>query len=118
MPKVAKEKEVFNPKALERMRELAPLDLAKARAIAAEFGLKERSVIAKAVREKIAYTKQERVRKDGKPIASKEATVAAIEESLNLAEGVLDGLEKAAKVSLERLRDALAGFADAENEVE
>jgi len=101
------EKVEFNAELLAAMRAEAPLNKAKADALADRFDAKVRSIIAKAVREGIPYDKIERVRKDGKPVASKEATVAVIEENLGLPEGSLEGLEKAAKVALERLRDAL-----------
>lgn len=102
-----KEKVSFNPELFEAMKAAQPLNKEKAEALAERFGVKAKSVIAKAVREKLAYEKQVRVRKDGKPVASKDATVAAIEAAVGLPDGALDGLEKAAKVALERLRDAL-----------
>jgi len=113
MPKAVKVE--FNPKLLAAMWDRAPLDLAKATALADEYDSKAKAVIAKAIREKIPYVKQVRVRKDGKPVASKEATVAGIEESLGVVEGALAGLEKASKVSLEALLAALP-VADAEVE--
>jgi hypothetical protein len=114
MPKVVAKVE-FNPVMLAAMVAAAPLDYAKAQAIADEFDAKVKSVIAKAIREKIPYVKQAKVRKDGKPVASKEATVAGIEESLGVVEGAFVGLEKASKVSLEALLAALP-VADAEVE--
>lgn len=106
MPKVAVKVE-FDPKLLAAMRERAPLNLAKAQALADEYDAKTKSVIAKALREKIPYVKQERVRKDGKPVASKNATVASIEAVLEVSVGTFDGLEKASKASLEALFAAL-----------
>jgi hypothetical protein len=105
MPKAVKV--VFDPKLLAAMHAAAPLDMVKAQALADEYDAKVKSVIAKAIREKIAYTKQVRVRKDGKPVASKEAVVTAIEEALGVVEGSFDGLEKASKVSIEALLAAL-----------
>jgi hypothetical protein len=97
----------FNPALLAAMQESAPLNLAKAQELADAFDTKVKSVIAKAIREKIPYVKQARIRKDGKPVASKEATVASIEEALNVAEGTFVGLEKASKASLEALLGAM-----------
>jgi hypothetical protein len=109
------EKVVFNPALLAAMVAAAPLDMVKAQALADEYDAKVKSVIAKAIREKIAYTKQVRVRKDGKPVASKEATVVAIEEALGVVEGSFAGLEKASKVAIEALFAALP-VAEAEAE--
>ena len=106
MPKVAVKVE-FNPQLLAAMRERAPLNLAKAQALADEYDAKTKSVIAKALREKIPYVKQERVRKDGKPVASKNATVASIEAILEVDVGAFDGLEKASKSALEAVLAAL-----------
>jgi hypothetical protein len=112
MSKVAKVKVEFNPALLAAMHAAAPLNLAKATALADEYDTKAKSVIAKALREKIPYEKQVRVRKDGKPVASKEATVGKIEEALGADVGAFDGLEKASKASLE------AVFAAIQNAVE
>ena len=90
------------------MRDAAPLNLEKVEGLAEQFDAKVKSIIAKAIREGIAYQKLERIRKDGKPVASKEVTVDRIEQALSLAENSLDGLEKASKVSLERLLEAIA----------
>jgi len=111
------EKSVFDPRLLMEMRSRAPLNLAKAQELADEFDTKVKSVIAKALREKIPYEKQVRVRKDGKPVASKPAIVAAIEDNLEMDAGALDGLEKASKASLEKLAAAIPNKgADEENE--
>lgn len=108
----AKEKVEFNRELFAAMVAAQPLNKEKAEMLAERFGVKPKSVIAKAVREKLTYEKQVRVRKDGKPVASKDATVAEVEARLGLADGALDGLEKAAKVALERLRDALPEVED------
>ena len=114
MPKAAVKPE-FNPQLLAAMIAAAPLDLAKAQRLADEFDAKPKSIIAKALREKIPYVKQERVRKDGKPVASKEATVGKIEAALEVDVGAFDGLEKASKASLEALLAAIPAVeADAE----
>jgi len=116
MPKA--EKVTFNPALLAAMVAQAPLNLDKATKLADEYDVKVKSVIAKAIREKIAYEKQVRVRKDGKPVASKNATVGRIEEMLALDVGALDGLEKAAKASLEALVSALHAHVEVESETE
>lgn len=101
------EKVTFKPELLAAMIAAQPLNLAKATELADAHDVKVKSVIAKAIREKIPYEKQVRVRKDGKPVASKNATVGKIEEMLDLDAGALDGLEKAAKAALEALVAAL-----------
>lgn len=110
------EKVTFNPKLLDAMHKAAPLNLAKAQELADEYDAKVKSVIAKALREGIPYQKQERVRKDGKPVASKNATVGAIEDALEMDAGALDGLEKASKASLEKLFAALPKAGEVEVE--
>jgi hypothetical protein len=105
MPKAVKVE--FDPKLLAAMWERAPLDLAKATALADEYDSKAKAVIAKAIREKIPYVKQVRVRKDGKPVASKNAVVAQIEALLEVDVGAFEGLEKASKSALEAVVAAL-----------
>lgn len=97
----------FDARLLEAMRAASPLNLDKCEELADQFDAKVKSIIAKAIREGIPYQKMERVRKDGKPVASKTESVSRIESRLGLAEGMLAGLEKASKASLEKLRDAL-----------
>ena len=104
---MAEKASTFNPTLLTAMRDAAPLNLEKVEGLAEQFDAKVKSIIAKAIREGIAYQKLERIRKDGKPVASKEVTVDRIEQALSLAENSLDGLEKASKVSLERLLEAI-----------
>ena len=106
------EKATFDPRLLNEMRVRAPLNLEKAQELADEFDTKVKSVIAKALREKIPYVKQVRVQKNGNPVASKNTIVGNIEENLSLDAGSLDGLEKASKASLEILSRhvAVKGF--------
>ena len=91
-----------------RIRAEAPLNQAKATALAAEFGPKfsARSVTAKAVRMGVAYDRKQPVTKSGDPVESK-ATIVA--ELATLVEGNLDGLDKAPKPALQALRNALRG---------
>jgi hypothetical protein len=89
-----------------RIRESAPLNQSKSRALAAEFGKTERSVTAKAVRMGVAYERKQPQTKSGAPVERKEAIVAQIAQ---LVEGNLDGLEKAPKQALQAVRNALVG---------
>jgi len=91
-----------------RIRAEAPLNQAKAVALAAEFGPKftARSVIAKAVRMEVGYERKQPVTKSGLPVENKEAIVAQIAQ---VVEGNLDGLDKAPKAALQALRNALVG---------
>lgn len=90
-----------------RIRAEAPLNQAKAEALAAEFGPKfsARSVIAKAVRMEVAYERKVAVTKTGAPVERKEAIVAEI---ASLVGANLEGLDKAPKGALQSLRDFLA----------
>ena len=97
----------FDARLLDAMRAASPLNLDKCEELADQFNAKVKSIIAKAIREGIPYQKMERVRKDGKPVASKTESVNRIETRLGLDSGALVGLEKASKASLERLREAL-----------
>jgi hypothetical protein len=105
---MAEKVSTFNPALLLAMQNAAPLNLEKVESLADQFDAKVKSIIAKAIREGIPYQKLERVRKDGKPVASKEVTVCKIESRLGLADKSLDGLEKASKIALERLFEALS----------
>jgi hypothetical protein len=106
MSTVEKTASKYSVDQVARMRELAPLNQAKATALAAEFGPKftARSVTAKAVREGIAYESKGKVTKTGTPVEQKDAIVAEI---ASLVEANLDGLEKAPKPALQALRNYL-----------
>lgn len=71
--------------------------------LANEFGKNVKSVIAKAVRMGV-YQRQERKSVNGGDIVRKDELVAEIAA---LVGANLEGLEKAPKVALERVRDAL-----------
>lgn len=88
---------------LEVMKAQAPLNMEKAEAIAIQFDLKPRSVIASAVRNKIEYTKKARVSKAGGEVVSKEQLVARIAEKYGFELDQLAGLDKANKSALEVL---------------
>jgi hypothetical protein len=85
---------------LDAMMASAPLDFAKATAIAERFGLKERSVVASAIRNGIPYVKKAKVNKAGLPVTSKEDLVASIADKLGIEVESLDGLDKASKNAL------------------
>lgn len=107
----------MDAKVIARMNELAPLNMEKAEKIAAEFGLKSRSVIASAVRSGIAYDKKARVNKAGKVPVSKADLVTAIAEKFAVAVEALEGLDKANKSALEALLASEAEVAEEESEV-
>jgi hypothetical protein len=90
-------------KVLEAMKAAAPLNLAKAEAIADQFGLKSRSVIASAVRNGIAYEKKAKVSKAGLPVTNKDDLVERIASALFVNVETLEGLDKASKTALERV---------------
>ena len=94
----------YDGEVMAAMVAAAPLDMAKATAIADQFGEKPRAIIAAAVRAGIEYQKAAKRSKSGGIVQSKEAIVSAIQDRLGVS---LPGLEKATKSSLEALADAL-----------
>lgn len=70
------------------------------------FGKTTKSVIAKLSREGV-YKKAEAVSKDGTPVVKKDVMVGMIAEKIGVAEEKLEGLEKAPKVALKLIFDAL-----------
>lgn len=94
----------FTPAQEQRIRDMAPLNQAKSRELAAEFGKTERSVTAKAVRMGVAYERKQPTTKTGAPVEQKAAIVAEI---ATMVEGNLDGLDKAPKQALQAVRNAL-----------
>ena len=95
------------------IRAQAPLNLDKAKELAANPAMndadgnarKARSIVAKAISMKVEYERKAPVTKSGDPIVRKEALVAEIAKAVA---GNLEGLEKAPKAALVALRDALA----------
>lgn len=69
---------------------------------------KARSIVAKAVRMGVPYSKQVRVSKTGDAVVRKDELVAQIAESAGVAVEALAGLEKSPKGVLQSLRAALA----------
>lgn len=90
-----------------RMKEMSPLDMAKAEVIAQEFGIKTRSVIASAGRtEDVEYIRKERVSKSGDPVRTKSDLVTEIAEATGVDVEALDGLDKATKTALVAIADS------------
>lgn len=75
--------------------------------LATKFGKTTKSVIAKLSREGV-YKKAERVTKAGEPVVKKDEMVGRIANLVGVTEDKLDGLEKAPKVALKLIFDALA----------
>lgn len=103
---VKKSASKYTPAMETRIWEEAPLNQAKAEALAAEFGdgFSGKSVIAKANRMGVAYEKKVPTTKTGGKVESKERIVAEIAEIVG---STLDGLEKATKPTLQAIRDHL-----------
>jgi len=89
----------YTEKMVKRMRDLAPLDLDKAKALADEFGsVSYRSIIAKAKSEGVDYIAKAPAAKRPKGPTKREL-VSAIERSLGLPESdrenlTVDGLSR------------------------
>lgn len=98
---------LFTPEILAAMTALAPLDFDKATAFAEAHGLKPKSVVAAAVRAGIPYKRKERVSKTGGPVVTKEDLVEAVAEATGLTVEELAGLDKAPKLVLTKLVEAL-----------
>lgn len=94
----------YTPAHEARIEAEAPLNQAKATALAAEFGegFSTRSVIAKAVRMGVAYERKQPTTKSGSRIEKKETIVSEIAQIVGAS---LDGLEKAPKPVLQAIRD-------------
>lgn len=90
----------------QAIRDAAPLDQAKATALAEQFGegFSARSVTAKAVRMNVPYNRKQPTTKTGGKIENKAGLVAEIGEIVS---GNLDGLDKAPKPALQAIRDFL-----------
>ena len=93
----------FTDEVVARMKELAPLNWEKAKALGEELGIKPKAIVASATRNEIEYNKIERKTKTGAKIESKAALVVRIAERVGKNVEDLDGLEKATKTALEAL---------------
>lgn len=104
----AKNASKYTPAMEAAIRAEPVLNQAVAERLAASFGptFTGRMVIAKINRmDGVEYQKKGKVTKSGDPVVHKDDLVAEIAKFV---EGNLDGLEKAPKPVLQRLRDALA----------
>lgn len=117
-PKKSASASKYTPEMEAKMKAAAPLNAAKADALAAEFGngITGKSVIAKATRMGLPYEKKVATTKTGGKVESKEKIVA---ELAALIGENLDGLEKAPKPVLQNIRDYVAFMsADADDDGE
>lgn len=105
-PKTPKATSKYTTAMEARIRAEAPLNQAKADALAVEFGsgFSGRSVTAKAVRMNVAYERKVATTKTGGKIENKADLVAEIGK---LVEGNLEGLDKAPKPALQAIRNYL-----------
>lgn len=105
-PKTPKSASKYNAAQEKAIQEAAPLNQAKAEALAASFGagFTGKSVIAKAIRMGVAYERKVATTKTGGKIENKADLVAEIGK---LVEGNLNGLDKAPKPALQAIRDYL-----------
>lgn len=88
-------KSVYTEAMVQKMRDAAPLNAAKAEALASEFGIvTTRSVIAKAKSEEIEYHKAEKPARKRAQVTKAEK-VALIEKAFDVETEVLAGLVKA-----------------------
>ena len=97
----------ITPEILTEMRENAPLNWDICEVLADKHGLKTRSLVASASRNKIEYTRKAKTNKAGNPVVSKADLVEAIAEKLSVEVTSLDGLDKATKAALEVINSAL-----------
>ena len=86
---------------IAKLQDAAPLDLAKAKDLAADFGLSHRSVISKAKHLGLDYVPATKA--TAKVRASKADTVAAIAKGLDMPLDDLDGLALAKGSALDNL---------------
>ena len=98
----------YTPEMERAITEASPLDIAKAKILAAKLERKPRSVIAKAISMGLPYNAAKPVRKDGSAVVRKAELVSAIEKSLDSGAGSLVGLEKATRSALDTLLSEIA----------
>lgn len=98
----------FDKEVIDLMKEMSPLDAAKAEVIAEKFGLKTRAIIASAGRQAdVEYIRKARVSQTGDPVVTKADLVETIADALGVEDTALDGLDKASKTALEVLAGKL-----------
>ena len=106
---MAKEKAPnYTPAQEARIREAAPMNLAKATALALEFGKTPKSVVAKANSLGVVYEKKTRTAKDGSEIVKKTELVSEIAARIGVEAKDLESLANASKASLVKLLGSLA----------
>jgi len=100
---------VYTKAMIQKLEAAEPLNLAKAKKLADEFGMAEkyRSVISKALSLGLVYQSAKPARKDGNPIAKKSDLVCDIAKLLDADETTLVGLEKATRTGLVTLLDLI-----------
>ena len=91
----------YTPAMIAKLQDAAPLDLAKAKDLAADFGLSHRSVISKAKHLGLGYDVAPKAAK--KIRASKADTVDAIAKAIAVDPADLDGLALAKGSALDAL---------------
>ena len=91
----------YTPAMIAKLQAASPLDLAKAKDLAADFGLSHRSVISKAKHLGLDYVPATKAAK--KIRASKADTVAAIAKAVDMPVDELDGLALAKGSALNNL---------------
>ena len=91
----------YTPAMIAKLQDAAPLDLAKAKDLAADFGLSHRSVISKAKHLGLGYIVAPKAAK--KIRASKADIVSAIAKGLDMPVDDLDGLALAKGSALNNL---------------
>ena len=94
---------------IAKLEAAEPLNLAKAKSLAEEFGMAEkyRSVISKALSLGLVYQSAKPARKDGAAIAKKSELICDISKLIGADETTLVGLEKATRTGLVNLRDQI-----------
>lgn len=110
---MAKETVNYTPAQEALIAAEAPMNLAKAEALAELAEMKDadgnarkaRSIVAKAISMGVPYERKQPVSKTGEPVVRKSELV---EQIAAVVEGNLEGLEKAPKAALVALRDRLA----------
>ena len=91
----------YTPAMIAKLQDAAPLDLAKAKDLAANFGLSHRSVISKAKHLGLDYIPA--IKGAAKVRSSKADTVAAIAKAVDMPVDDLDGLALAKGAALNNL---------------
>ena len=92
----------YTPAMIAKLQDAAPLDLAKAKALASDFGnVSHRSVISKAKHLGLDYVVTAKAAKQIR--SSKADTVDAIAKAINVDADTLDGLQNAKASALDNL---------------